>query len=933
MLKESGNVFKGPDKVPLTIRINRADVDPTLSWLEGIMELPKGTLINNKLGTTGKKATSGDLDVAISNKEFDKDSLIQRLLPWVTKNNLVPKEWIRKSGVSVHFKTPINGDPNNGFVQTDLMLGDPGFMSWASQGEPEGSVYRGQHRQILINSIATAHGFRWSGFGGLTNRETNEKVTDPQTIMDILLGPGYRPEDLNTFESIHNIIKGRSDYGELVAQAKETLPKFGANLPEMETLSEAKKGDPRIQHAEDVIFWEGASGALRALELLKSLAANGRIEKTTVKWDGSPAIIFGRDENGDFILTDKSGFFAKGYDGKAKSADELRHMFTNIRKLDKGKEISPSYQAFADNMASIFPYYEAAVPTDHRGFFFGDLLYYNTPEIVDGRFQFKPNIVTYRVDPKSEYGQRIAQSKSAVVVHREVDFEGNKTPFKNRDIFQGTDVYVMPPVAVQQSAKVNTDKIEALENLISANKPNIDKLLDPGTLRSLRISNFADILYAYLNSKVDTGLESLGADFIEWVTNKKGISESKKANIVKYVQVNHNGFRVLWEIVTQTMDIKNDIINQLESQETPIKSFIGDTEGGEGYVTASPGGDIKLVNRAGFSRANRAIQRESTQSVTIVWNSNGDSTTASIDVWSKQLRDVQPLGNLKTIKEVLSGAPVVELIASPAKAKRVIKGAILYVESQLAVDEAKKVIAIYPGRFQPMGRHHFQTYQALADQFGIENTFIATSNKTGDKSPLTFQEKKTIMMGHGVPEGQIIQTRSPYQAQEIIRMFDESSTSVVFAVGDKDMRESPRFANIDGLTKKGTPAYYKTYRPGESMVGLDKHGYIAVAPHVELDVPGYGEMSGTTLRKALKGADPEEYEAIMGFFDQASYDILKGKLEELSAMGGGAVAGFSDRAPDVTGSEKEKRHPKSFIAEEDEIVNEVMDYLLGISVG
>ena len=31
--------------------------------------------------------------------------------------------------------------------------------------------------------------------------------------------------------------------------------------------------------------------------------------------------------------------------------------------------------------------------------------------------------------------------------------------------------------------------------------------------------------------------------------------------------------------------------------------------GGEGYVLAHPTGDIKFVNRAGFSAANRAVQR------------------------------------------------------------------------------------------------------------------------------------------------------------------------------------------------------------------------------------------------------------------------------------------------------------------------------------
>ena len=78
----------------------------------------------------------------------------------------------------------------------------------------------------------------------------------------------------------------------------------------------------------------------------------------------------------------------------------------------------------------------------------------------------------------------------------------------------------------------------------------------------------------------------------------------------------------------------------------------------------------------------------------------------------------------------------------------------------------------------------------------------------------------------------------------------------------------------------------------------------------------------------------------MGFYNQEIYDILQGKLEEISSMAGGSVAGYTlplgakPRYPDIVGSEKEKkRHPKNFIAEEQEIVTEVMDYLLGISVG
>jgi hypothetical protein len=194
------------------------------------------------------------------------------------------------------------------------------------------------------------------------------------------------------------------------------------------------------------------------------------------------------------------------------------------------------------------------------------------------------------------------------------------------------------------------------------------------------------------------------------------------------------------------------------------------------------------------------------------------------------------------------------------------------------------------------------------------------------------------MMKHGIPENQIVQTTSPYQPSEITSQFDPEGTSVVFAVGKKDMDEDPRFANLDGLTKRGHPSYYKKFDPNQELLPLDQHGYIDVAPHVSIDIPGIGEMSGTSLRKSLANADPDEFELIMGWFDPEVFELLQGKLEE--ASGAAAVGGFSlplgmkPRYPEVAGSEKKKkRHPKNFLTEEDEMVNEVMNYLLSITVG
>jgi len=57
------------------------------------------------------------------------------------------------------------------------------------------------------------------------------------------------------------------------------------------------------------------------------------------------------------------------------------------------------------------------------------------------------------------------------------------------------------------------------------------------------------------------------------------------------------------------MTVKNQIIDQFDSQSTSVKQSMAGEKGGEGYVLAHPEGDIKLVPRQTFSRINRAVER------------------------------------------------------------------------------------------------------------------------------------------------------------------------------------------------------------------------------------------------------------------------------------------------------------------------------------
>ena len=220
-LNEGGNVFKLADGQPATTRISRENVVPTVQWLEQLTGL---NLVDNMLGSTGRKDTSGDLDLGIDDTKISKDVLIQQLL-----KKGIKAEDIRKSGDSVHLKTPILGDKSNGYVQTDFMFGDLEFQKFAlNTGE---SDYKGVHRAILLASIASAQDMKWSYKNGLMDRETNEIITkNPDEIAEKLLGG--TAADMSSVETIVKKIKSRADYEELVKDARDTFERDKLTLPE-----------------------------------------------------------------------------------------------------------------------------------------------------------------------------------------------------------------------------------------------------------------------------------------------------------------------------------------------------------------------------------------------------------------------------------------------------------------------------------------------------------------------------------------------------------------------------------------------------------------------------------------------------------------------------------------------------------------------------
>ena len=358
-----------------------------------------------------------------------------------------------------------------------------------------------------------------------------------------------------------------------------------------------KEEGARIQHLEDLIIWDGSVGGQKAIAKLHQVETSPK--SISIKWDGSPAVIFGRNENGEFVLTDKSGFGAKGYNGKVTSGDDLEKMFLNRAK----GEIEDSRRDFASKMKNIWNTVESVIPEDFRGYLHGDLLWFATPQSKDGRLIFKPNVTTYSVDAKSDIGKKIIDFDVGIVVHVVIDLDGNKSNVDMGQLKAGK-TWIMPPVYVTKSPGVDLPEVDRLESYLKSNANAIDKLL--AVPAELKMADFGNILYTYINNSVKAGnLDGLGTHFSQWVDSSK-LSGPKKERVVQWVEDNKDGFTGIFEFIKGVMTTKNRIIKTLDSQPADIEASTNGEKGGEGYVIDK---DVKLVNRAGFTAANMRQER------------------------------------------------------------------------------------------------------------------------------------------------------------------------------------------------------------------------------------------------------------------------------------------------------------------------------------
>ena len=617
-IKEGGNVFKDADGAITTTRINQTDVKPTVQWLEQLTGLP---LMDNMLGSTGQKTTSGDLDLAVDPKIISKQELESKLTKWAESHGFDPREWIRKSGVSVHFKAPITGREDRGYIQTDFMfVQKPDFSKFLMRADP-GSEYKGVTRNVLMNSIAKAAGYKLSPNSGLVSRTNNEVITDePAEIAKLILTKNATEKDLFSVEAILGALQNDPQRDQKLEDFRSYAEREGFQFEQiqeggsdwlarlrdrivnqgMEVVTDNRgpyktylKEGARIEHPEDLVFDLGSKGIKQALDGIKR-SAEEPAKTNTIKWDGKPAVVFGRDDSGQFILTDKGGFVAQGYNGLATSAKDMARVFSN-RKGDYG----PLIQLYG----KLFPLLDRTIPQHFRGFVQADLLYSSTPPVENGAYVFTPNQVTYRVSADTDLGKQIGSSEIGLAIHTEIDKPGGTVrPVTSRVLDKAPGVLVLDSTMKDTGSAINLDKglVIKIQDTYNEYAPAIDAFLSPQELTRRKITSTPKLMKQYVNFKVrQGGFTNMIKDFGPWVTQK---IPTQAPRIIEWMNENKGAVSALFSSFVNIALLKDQLIKALDNQDADVKADIKGDPGHEGYV----GDGIKFVDRDKFSRVNFA---------------------------------------------------------------------------------------------------------------------------------------------------------------------------------------------------------------------------------------------------------------------------------------------------------------------------------------
>jgi hypothetical protein len=305
-----------------------------------------------------------------------------------------------------------------------------------------------------------------------------------------------------------------------------------------------------------------------------------------LKWDGSPVVYWGRDEQGKFHMFPKNAWdYVKRGATETKSGvrtmmndpDDVSQFILGTGNTQPGQE--QQRQDFAVGLAQLWPYFEKISPK--KGYIEGGILFSPIqPAVLNpstNEYDFTPNITSFHIPAGSILGKKIAKAKVMIAATGYYTHIGaDETRYPDAGKLSKPDVIVQGTTYVEHAPKVNDEGLKHTETFIKQNKAAIDSFVagQPG------LSKPGDVLYTFFNQNLRVA--GVKQKFTKWASEKLSASQAQKV-------LSHPGLDAILTAVELLTHEKMKVIGALSSG----------THGGirqtkpEGYVQAHPGGKFK----------------------------------------------------------------------------------------------------------------------------------------------------------------------------------------------------------------------------------------------------------------------------------------------------------------------------------------------------
>lgn len=338
--------------------------------------------------------------------------------------------------------------------------------------------------------------------------------------------------------------------------------------------------------------------------------------KTTIKYDGSPSIVFGRHpSNGKFFVASKSAF---------NKEPKINYSHEDI---EKNHGHAPG---LVEKLKTAFTHLQKVAPK--KGVFQGDVMYTKehswngagSNDVKDhgDKYHFTPNTLTYSTAKNSKEGKKIAKARIGVAVHTAYHGTGDLESmhahygFNVHDDDSGfkhhPDVHLLPTHVEHPANPPKTKFHQHMKKAVEEFEASTGDTHEA-------VSGHRVNLKTYINSTVRTGAKRSVTGYQSWLKNKhQGEVDKLKTPAGKakrqqamdedlgHVQKNKAHFQRILNIHDHLENAKDELVHHLSALDHHgyEHSIHGKPSKPEGFVAIRNNRPTKLVDRADFSRAN-----------------------------------------------------------------------------------------------------------------------------------------------------------------------------------------------------------------------------------------------------------------------------------------------------------------------------------------